>query len=318
MISRRLLRVKTLQIIYAYFQADDPSINQFEKELFYSINKAYDLYHYLFLLLIDVNNYAEARMEIARQKRIPSQEDLNPNQRFIRNKVVQQLRENETLESYLNYHKLSWADYPELIKKIYNLFIETDEYKSYMLSDDHSYQADKKLLISLLSDVILNCEDIEHILEEQSIFWTDDFEFMVSMVVKTISNFKIGDTQEKELMPLFKNEEDKEYVKKLYRKTVLNKVEYKGIIEKHTENWDVDRIAFLDTLIMMLAIAEILEFPSIPIKVTFDEYIEIAKHYSTEKSNTFINGILDKVVHTMRKEDRINKQGRGLIEESKR
>jgi len=313
MISRRLLRTKTLQIVYAYFQADDPSLNQFEKELFHSINKSYELYHYIFQLIIDVSEYSLSRIELAKTKLIPTEDDVNPNNRFVENKIIQQLKENDQLQHYLSFNKLSWVNNPELVRKIFLEFADTDDYKLYMNERKGSYTQDRELINCLVKNVIYNCEDLVHTLEEQSIYWLDDFDFMVSMVAKTISEFKIGDTQERPLMPLFKNSDDSEFVKRLFRKVILNHVEYKGIIESHIKNWDLERIAFIDTLIMMLAIAEIIEFPSIPIKVTFDEYIEIAKKYSTEKSNLFINGILDKVVATLNEKGKINKQGRGLI-----
>jgi transcription antitermination protein NusB len=315
MISRRILRIKAMQTSYSYFQDSEPSINHYEKELFHSINKFYDLYHYLLLLVIEIADYTQGRMDLALQKRIPSHEDLNPNKRFVENKIIQQLRENEQLQSYLRRVKMSWVNYPEIPKKLFNDFSASEAYINYMSDSDKSYQADKQILVYLISENMYNCELLYNILEEESMYWMDDIDFVISMLAKTIKTFKIGDTQEKQLMPLFKNEEDKDFVKRLFRKTILHHKSYKELIENHTQNWDIDRIAFLDILIMQMAIAELIEFSSIPTKVTLDEYIEIAKFYSTEKSNTFINGILDKIVVTLKSENKIEKKGRGLIGE---
>jgi N utilization substance protein B len=164
---------------------------------------------------------------------------------------------------------------------------------------------------------MFNSEMLYQVLEEQSMYWIDDVDFVISMITKTLGNFKIGDTQNKALMPLYKNEDDHEFVKQLFVKTIANHTEIKQIIEEHTQNWDVERIAFIDILIMEMAINEMIEFSSIPIRVTLDEYIEMAKFYSTEKSNTFINGILDKVVANLKKQNKITKQGRGLVGDNK-
>jgi N utilization substance protein B len=225
------------------------------------------------------------------------------------------LRTNEELNKYLQRSKLSWVNEPELVKKLYQGLLETDIYKDYMHSKETSYQADKKFVELLFSEVILQSEDLLHILEEQSIYWNDDIDFVVSMIIKTFKRFKEYTGEDQALLPIFKDEEDRQFAKDLFRKSVLNHDELKGVIEAHTVNWDVERIAFIDELILELAIAEFLYFPSIPTKVTMNEYIELSKYYSTKKSRNFINGILDKALKAMKKEDKILKAGRGLIGE---
>ena len=317
MVSRRLLRIKTLQICYAYLKSSEQSINQAEKELFFSIQKSYDLYHYLILLILDVVDFAESRIELAKQKRMPTPEDLNPNSKFIDNKLIKLLNYNLELKKYLNDQKLSWVNYPELIKNLYNEIRESELYKNYMLSDSNGFNEDKKFISDIFSKIIINYEPLYQNLEEQSIFWNDDIEFVIGMIIKSFRSFKASSDENVKLMPLFKNEEDRDFVKKLFRKTVLNHKENEKLISKFIKNWDVERVAFMDIIVMSLAVTEIIEFSEIPVKVSLDEYIEIAKFYSTQKSNIFINGILDKMVEYLKKEGKIKKAGRGLINESR-
>jgi N utilization substance protein B len=315
MVSRRLLRIKTLQICYAYLKSSGQSINQAEKELFFSIQKFYDLYHYLILLVLDISDFAESRIELSRQKRMPNKEDLNPNTKFIDNKLIKLLKENDDLKKYLNEKKINWVNYPELIKNLYNILHESDIYLNYMSSDINSFNEDKKFISDIFSKIIINYEPLYQNLEEQSIFWNDDIEFVIGMIMKSLKSFKASSDESEKLMTLFKNEEDRDFVKRLFRKTIINHKEYEELVSKFIKNWDVERVAFMDIIVMSLAIAEMIEFPEIPIKVSLDEYIEIAKFYSTQKSNVFINGILDKIVDHLKKEGEIKKIGRGLIGE---
>jgi N utilization substance protein B len=316
MISRRQLRIKALQSLYAYYTTGGEDMKRSEKELHVNIEKAFELYHYLLLLLIDVVLYAESRIEIARNKRIPTQEDLHPNTRFIDNKLIDQLRNNERLLRFVDQHKLNWVDHPELIKEVYTRLIESREYKAYMSAEDSGYAEDKRLVTYIYTHIIFTSERLDSIMEEQSIFWNDDLEFITSMIVKTFRKFKEEDGPDKLLMDLYKNQEDRDYVVKLFRQTILHREEYVAYIKQNTRNWDLDRIAFMDILIMQTAIAELVAFPSIPTKVSLNEYLEISKFYSTSKSNVFINGVLDKVVMQLKEEKKIIKTGRGLIGEN--
>lgn len=315
MVSRRLLRIKILQICYAYFKSDNQSIDLSEKELFFSIQKSHDLYHYLILLMLDVDQYAQSRIELASHKRIPTFDDLNPNKKFVENKLLKLLEKNSALKHYLTNQKLSWVKYPELVKNLYLEIRESELYKAYMGSATTSFTEDKKFISDVYSHIIINFEPLYQNLEEQSIYWNDDVEFVINMILKSLRSFKVNSDESVELMPLFKNDEDIEFTKRLFRKVVLNYKEYEGLIGKFIQNWDVERVAFIDNVIMCLAIAEMTEFSDIPTKVSLDEYIEIAKFYSTQKSNLFINGILDKIVEHLKKEGRIVKTGRGLIGE---
>lgn len=314
MISRRLLRVKILQILYANHHKQDQSIQQSEKELFFSINKSYELYHYLILLLIELVRADEQRADNARLKLMPTHEDLNPNLRFIENSVIRQLRRNNQLSRFVLESKISWINNPEVVKNIYTNLRDKKYFQDYLTKDVCTYNDDKSLLLNIIEDCFPTMAPLEIVLEEISIFWNDDIDFILNMVHKTIKSFKETDGSEKKLMPLFKNDDDLEFTKKLFRKTYLNFEEYNELIKKHSQNWDFERIAIMDILIMRMALAEILEFPSIPVKVSLNEYIEIAKDYSTTNSNTFINGILDNIVKDLKNTKRITKTGRGLID----
>lgn len=316
MISRRQLRIKALQSLYAYYKTDREDMGRSEKELHFNIQKAFELYHYLLLLIIDVILYAESRIELARNKRIPTHEDLHPNTRFIENQLVDQVRNNESLLRFVDQHKLNWSNYPELIKDIYAKLIENEEYASYMSAEESGYAEDKKMITHIYTHMVFPSELLSSVMEEQSIYWNDDLEFITSMIVKTFKKFKEGDGPDKSLMELYKSDEDRDYVVKLYRQTIIHREEYVEYIKLNTRNWDLDRIAFMDILIMQMAIAELIGFPSIPIKVTLNEYLEISKFYSTSKSSVFINGVLDKVVFQLKEEKKIVKKGRGLIGEN--
>ncbi|MFV0266519.1 MAG: transcription antitermination factor NusB [Draconibacterium sp.] len=315
MISRRIIRTKVLQVLYAYYSTEEKSINTTEKELFFCIHKAYDLYHYLFYLVIEIADYAENRIEIKKNKHQPTYEDLHPNTKFISNQAIAQLRNNRQLITYLDQKKLHWKDNPELIKELYLLMTDSESYNGYMSDKTHSYLDDRKFIEKLFNKVILVSEDLYNVLEEKSIYWNDDVEFVISMITKTLKRFHELTDADQKLMPLFKDEEDRQFTKDLFRKSVLNHDELRELIKEHSNNWDVERIAFMDILIMQLAITEFLYFPTIPTKVSLNEYIELSKFYSTEKSRNFINGILDKTLKDLKRTEKVTKAGRGLIGE---
>jgi N utilization substance protein B len=316
MISRRLLRIKALMALYAYNRREDNDLVKAEKELMFSIAKTYDLYHYLLLLVLEIADIASDRIERALQKNIPTFEDLNPNRRFIDNVVIAQLRNNKALTKYLNDSKLSWINFSHIPRILYTKLISCDYYLEYMSSEYHNYQSDKKIVHKIIVELLPASEDLVNCLEEQSIYWNDDLDYVIIMLEKTLKKFKPDTKEDAGLMPLFKNREDEDFVKQLFRKAVLNSASYSEFIDNNTTNWEVERIALMDILVMQLAIAEILEFPEIPVKVTLNEYIEIAKYYCTSKSSTFVNGILDNIVKEIRARKLFNKYGRGLVGEA--
>jgi len=312
MISRRLLRAKILQVLYAHFNTDSVGYVKPEKDLVFSIQKGYDLYFYLLLLVVAVRRYAESRIELARNKKLPTHEDLHPNTRFVENEAILQIEANPAFNQYLTERRISWVDHPELIKNLYAKLIESPYYKEYMERSASGYSDDKQLLVDFFSNELEEYDMFYDILEEQSIFWNDDIEFMVSMVIKTIHELRPAKTN---IPALYKSDDDREFAFALLRETILHYDQYRQIIEEYVDNWDIERVAHIDNLIMQMAINELVEFPSIPVKVTFDEYLEMAKYYSTPKSSIFINGLLDKIALNLTEKGIITKAGRGLLTE---
>ncbi len=302
--------------LYAFNRREDENLAQAETELMFSIVKSYDLYHYLLLLVLELADIAAEKIDQALQKRMPSLEDLNPRRRFIDNQVIVQLRKNIELRTYISSKKLSWVNNSHIPRLLYNKMIVWEVYDEYMKAENNNYLSDRKFITRLITELFLNSEDLCSNLEEQSIYWNDDMEYISSMVEKTLKKFKTDSGEKTPLMPLFKNDEDEEFVKILFRKAIIHSKKCSELIDKNTTNWEVDRIALMDILVMQLAITEILEFPEIPVKVTLNEYIEIAKYYCTSKSSTFVNGILDNIVKEIRDEGLFSKVGRGLVGES--
>lgn len=312
MISRRLLRIKALKALYAHLKSESDSLMASEKTLKASIDKTYDLYFQMLSLIVEVARYADERQQAAMQKKLPTYEDLNPNRKFVENSVVHLIANSDTINDYLASHKLSWARYPELIKALYLQLEQSEYYKKYMTSQERSFREDLALVTDFYTNELESSEMLEEVLDEQSILWNDDLGFALIMVTRTLSNMRPSHNEVK-VLPKFKSEEDLDFAMELFEKAAINYDSNLEIIEQFTRNWDIERIAFMDNVIMVTAVAELTSFPSIPVKVTLDEYIEIAKFYSTASSSTFINGVLDKVVTTLTEEGKINKSGRGLI-----
>jgi transcription antitermination protein NusB len=315
MLSRRQLRSKCLQALYAYFQSENPSMAAGEKELHFSIDKVYDLYLYQLSLLLEINEYSAKKIEEKRQKKLPTKEDLNPNFKFINNNLINKLKTNQDLLFGLNKRKINWNGEEEIIKKLFALIVDNQDFIEYMSSREGGFEEDREVLIKLYKKVISVNEDLEHVYEEKSIYWMDDYELVNSMVIKTLKSFTAESSPKHSLMELYNDEvDDKEFVVDLFRKSIFNNKDYEKMIQEKAKNWELDRIALLDILIMKMALCEVLNFPSIPIKVSLNEYIEISKRFSTPKSKVFINGILDKLIAGLKADDKIKKTGRGLID----
>lgn len=307
MINRVLIRLKVVQIIYAYYQNGGKNLETAEKELFYSLAKAYDLYNYLLLLMVEVTKYADRKQASAKNRLSPTQDDLNPNSKFVNNKFIAQLSENKQLLDFVNNQKKTWDNEPEYIKQLFEKIENSDIYKEYMESDLSSYEDDKDLWRKLYKKIIFTDADLDQVLEDQSLYWNDDKEIVDTFVLKTIKRFEEKKGGKQELLPEFKDEEDKEFASRLFRRAILNADYYRHLVAEGTRNWDIDRIAFMDMLIMQIALAEILSFPNIPINVSLNEYVEIAKLYSTGKSGGFINGTLDGIVNQLKKDNKLTK-----------
>ncbi|HPM90725.1 MAG TPA: transcription antitermination factor NusB [Tenuifilaceae bacterium] len=313
MINRRLLRIKILQVLFAYFRSNNDSLSNLEKELHFSIEKSYQLYLLVLLLPEALADVALEKIELGKQKFRPTADELNPNTRFVDNPLIHILRNNQALKQKAKDSKLSWKNYPEVVKLLYQQLVSSESYHKFMSDDEFSLDTCRQMIVNFYLNELENSDEFDAFLEEQSIYWNDDLKFVLSMAAKTIKKVREENSDALKLMPLYRNEEDKDFAFQLMTKAVLKHSDNVGLIEEYTQNWEVDRIASMDMLIMEMAITEVLEFPSIPVKVSLNEYIEIAKFYSTEQSGLFINGVLDKIITTLRQQKKFEKQGRGLI-----
>jgi N utilization substance protein B len=310
MLSRRLLRIKVVKALFAHLKSGADNMIASEKTLMTSVDKAYDLYFQILILPVEIARYAEQRQELAKQKKLPTHEDLNPNTKFVDNQIIRVIANSDAVNDYAAARKLNWTRYPELIRTLYTQLTESDYFKDYMARPERSFADDRKLLEDFFKE-LQSCEPLDNVLEEMSILWSDDLPYIVMMILRSLSNLRPTHTELK-VPAKFKSDEDPQFVRTLFEKSLVNYDSYQDYIEKFTSNWDVERIVFMDNLIIGTAMAELTSFPSIPVKVTLDEYIEISKYYSTPGSSTFINGVLDKIVDSLTAEGRIKKAGRGL------
>lgn len=307
MINRVLIRLKIVQIVYAYYQNGGKNLDTAEKELFFSLSKAYDLYNYLLLLMVEVTKQANKRLNAAKNKLVPTKEELFPNTKFVENRFIAQLEVNKQLLEFSNNQKKTWENEADFVKTLCDKILESDIYKEYMASETSSYEEDRELWRKLYKNIIFNNIELDQVLEDQSLYWNDDKEIVDTFVLKTIKRFDEKNGEKQELLPEFKDEEDQDFARRLFRRTILNADYYRHLISENTKNWDLDRVAFMDVVIMQIALAEILSFPNIPVSVSLNEYVEIAKLYSTPKSGGFINGTLDGIVNSLKKENKLTK-----------
>ncbi len=313
MFNRRVLRTKVLQVLYASYKKDENSLKKPENELLFSIQRSYDLLFFIILLLEDVTAYANKITDIRKNKQVATSQERNPNLKFVNNRVTKILTENEIYIKHINENKLSWDNSPELIRKIYKILEESEVFDIYMNQKDDNFRNDKRIIQFFFSEILYNCKELYSTLEEQSIFWISDIDFVVTRLTHIIDNIKRGRPETIKFPEMFKKEDDKEFVVNLLRNTLVNTEEYTQIVKDKVLNWDVKRIADTDMIILLTAISEIIKFPSIPINVTFNEYIEIAKIFGSKKSGGFVNGILDKIIKHLDKEKKFIKTGRGLV-----
>ena len=277
MINRVLIRLKIVQIVYAYYQNGGKNLDTAEKELFFSLSKAYDLYNYLLLLMVEVTKQANKRLNAAKNKLVPTKEELFPNTKFVENRFIAQLEVNKQLLEFSNNQKKTWENEADFVKTLCDKILESDIYKEYMASETSSYEEDRELWRKLYKNIIFNNIELDQVLEDQSLYWNDDKEIVDTFVLKTIKRFDEKNGAKQELLPEFKDEEDQDFARRLFRRTILNADYYRHLISENTKNWDLDRVAFMDVVIMQIALAEILSFPNIPVSVSLNEYVEIAK-----------------------------------------
>ena len=307
MINRVLIRLKIVQIIYAYYQNGGKNLDTAEKELFFSLSKAYDLYNYLLLLMVEVTKQANKKLNAAKNKLIPTKEELFPNTKFVENRFIAQLDVNKQLLDFAGNQKKTWENEADFVKSLCEQIMESDIYKEYMASETSSYEEDREVWRKIYKKIIFNNAELDQVLEDQSLYWNDDKEIVDTFVLKTIKRFEEKNGAKQELLPEFKDDEDQDFARRLFRRAILNSDYYRHLISENTKNWDLDRVAFMDVIIMQIALAEVLSFPNIPVSVSLNEYVEIAKLYSTPKSGGFINGTLDGIVNQLKKENKLTK-----------
>ena len=294
MINRELIRIKIVQIVYAYYQNGNKNIDATEKELFFSLSKAYDLYNYLLLLMVEISHLATLRVEVAERKSSRTNGE-KPNRKFADNRFITQLEGNKMLQDFSENQKKIWDQDDLFIRKTLDSIEESDFYQEYMNSDEDSYEADREIWRKIYKNLLCYNDDLDAFLEEKSLYWNDDKEIVDTFVLKTIKRFEEKNGTKQELLPEYNDVEDKDYARRLFRKAILNCDYYMRLIDEHAQNWDLNRIAFMDVIIMQIALAELLTFPNIPVGVTINEFVDIAKLYSTPRSGGYVNAILDTI-----------------------
>lgn len=304
-----------MQALYAFFQADNSDLPKAEKQLHASIDKVNELYVFILSLVPELCTFAAKTLEDAKLKRLPTAEDLNPNTKFAENKFSAAMAANLAFQRAINSYKISWNNEQELIKKMFLEIKGSEIFVQYMSLPESNFIQDRDFMAKVVKTILEDFEPLNYFFEEKSIIWTDDFDLAFSMAIKTIRQIQENKPEENFLLPLYKDEaDDKAFMLDLFRKTILNNEKYEKLIGEKTQNWEVERIAMMDVLLMKMAITEILNFSNIPTKVSLNEYIELSKNYSTPKSQIFVNGILDKLLADFKSNGDLKKTGRGLME----
>ena len=306
MINREIIRTKIVQLTYAYYQNGSKNIDSAEKELFFSLSKAYDLYNHLLALIVAITKEARRRNEVLTTRAQREGTEL-PSQKFIFNRFALQLEENKMLNDFIGTQKRTWNDDPEFVGKMYELIESSDIFKEYMESAEENYDSDRELWRKLYKNLIQNNDDLDAMLEEVSLYWNDDKEVVDTFVLKTIKRFDEQNGAKQELLPEWDSDEEQDFARKLFRAAILNADQYQRYMSEASRNWDFSRLAYMDVVIMQIAIAEMMTFPNIPISVTINEYVDLAKLYSTHKSSGYINGMLDAIARHLVKTGKLNK-----------
>ena len=311
MLNRRFLRIKVMQAMYSFFQHDKADLSFFEKELFKSLDKIYELYISIIALVNDLHDLSMIMVDENKNKHLPNKNDLNPNLKFVNNTLLVSISNNKELKLQIEKRKISWQNETDVIRKIFNEIKNGELFKTYLESGISSIEEDRDFIISLIADNLSENEVLISLFEEKNIHWADDSFVAFNSVIRNFEDFN----GEFKMQALLKDEKDDlEFMSILFKKTIIYKTDFEDLINRHTQNWEIERIANMDKLLMEMALAEIIHLPNVPIKVSLNEYIDISKEYSTPNSKTFVNGVLDKIIAELKKDSRINKTGRGLKE----
>lgn len=313
MINRELIRIKTIQVAYSYYQKGDNQLDLAEKELRKSLSKAYDLYNCLLQLMVEVHRIAERSYETALNRYHRVHEGVMPSAKFVDNLFINQLESNRQLRDFAEAQS-PWMDDEDFIRRLYNLVIESEAYQEYMKSPaPHVYDSDRELWRRLYKQVFMKCDELDSVLEEKDLFWNDDRFVIDTFVLKTINRFEQKNGSNQELLPEFRDEEDVDFAVRLLRASILGADNYRALINQFLRNWELNRVAFMDLLIMQTALAEIFTFAQIPITVTINEYVNIAKMYSTPQSGRYVNGMLDAMARYLVETGKVQKEMPGRV-----
>ncbi|OFY42975.1 MAG: hypothetical protein A2X18_00590 [Bacteroidetes bacterium GWF2_40_14] len=311
MISRRLIRVKVFKVLFSRINSGSDSISGAEKELLISCDKTLELYYFLLSLPIALKKVAEARIETGFKKFQPTAEESTPNRRFVDNQFIQKLESNEPLVKFCESNGQFWMENEAFVKKLFNVLVQREYYQEYMSANTSNFEDDLKLVVNIFETELDDNEEFYTILEDSNLYWIDDLAFVINIILKKLSvqrlSTRITHPQ------VFIKDEDKEYALRLLTQAMINYDEYIELMNKYVLNWDPDRLAATDTSLIVLGITEAICFPNIPLKVTINEYVELAKYYSTPNSKVFVNGILDKILLGLQRDGKIEKSGRGLV-----
>ena len=311
MINRRLIRVKVFKSLFGRVSSDTFSLTVAESELLSSCEKSLELYYFILSLPVAVRRAAQVKIENGLKKFHPTEEERNPNMRFAENRAIQILEDNNELVEFCEKRSLRWNDLQSLVKKILSSLTSSEYYTEYMESPESSFESDLAFLIKFFEEELEENEDLHAILEDMSLFWIDDLEYVINVIIKRLSSLKEGSKLRHP--SLFMKDDDREYAVKLLEKSMLNYSKYVELMSGYLKNWDIERLAITDTALIVMGIAEAVEFHDIPIKVTINEYVELSKFFSTPNSKVFVNGILDKVIAGLIAEGKVEKRGRGLV-----
>ena len=319
MLGRRQYRIKVLQGLYAFFQGGEQRIEIAEKNLLHSIDKTTELYFLQLSFLLEVIGFYQQRMEDAKHKFLPTPEELAPNPKLSENLVVIQLLNNQELMRKFDQYKFNWGDDQEMVRKVYQKIRNSKDHLEYLSSPEKSFKEDLEFISKIFRKYIAKSPELQFYCEERSIYWSDDFDWAASFVLKSLKLITPDFTEASSLISLLVRDadenpdEERKFIQDLFRKTIIHSEEFEKMIDERTRNWELDRIALTDIILIKMALTELLHFSNIPVKVTMNEYIEISKYFSSVKSKLFINGILDKMVADLKAENKIKKVGRGLI-----
>ncbi|MBR1769989.1 MAG: transcription antitermination factor NusB [Bacteroidales bacterium] len=313
MLNRHFLRAKVLQSLYAYHTSGQKDINFQEKWMFNNIDEMYDLEVYLLSIIFEIKDIASELIEEGKNKFYPTEEERNPSYRFVNNPMFDRMAECEELMKNIKRLHISWHEQKEILRQIFIKFKGSDSYKDYMNKEEVTFEEHRRVIVQLFKNYIIRNASFYELLIERHFSWEDDYEYLCQVVIVLLRNWEDGDCRAKQLSTPFDNkaedtlESDQDFMKNLFRNTAIHWDEYDSLIEKRIMNWDMDRIAFIDMIIIKMAISEFLYSPIIPLRVSLNEYIELSKEFSTEKSRLFVNGILDRIIIDLRQENRIHK-----------